>query len=64
MDLNAMIDMDPNIVLSIVNEQLRLECDSLEELITRFDLDSGTLTEKMDKIGYHYDAKSNQFKPV
>lgn len=59
-----MMHMDPNIILSVVNEQLRLECDSLEELMTRFDLHPETLIEKMDKIGYHYDAKSNQFKPV
>nr|WP_284694833.1 DUF4250 domain-containing protein [Photobacterium galatheae] len=54
--------MDANIVLGIVNERLRLECDTIEELSTRYELDQNALREKMESLGYRYDPISNQFK--
>lgn len=64
MDLNQMMCIDPNILLGVVNEKLRIECASLAELVAMFDLDEAQLKQKMCEIGYHYDALSNQFKAV
>jgi len=54
--------MDANILLGIVNEKLRLECDSLDELLALFNFDRGQLASKLDTIGYHYDPVCNQFR--
>lgn len=63
MDTVMLERMEPHMVLSIINEKLRLECDSLDSLLSLYDLDAGRLAARMAQIGYHYDADSNQFKP-
>lgn len=62
MEISNLLKMDGNIVLGIVNEKLRLECSSVEELVSRYELDADELNEKMESLGYHYDPISNQFK--
>nr|WP_202602147.1 MULTISPECIES: DUF4250 domain-containing protein [Photobacterium] len=54
--------MDANIVLGIVNERLRLECDTIDDLSSRYELDQEQLRQKMAALGYRYDPISNQFK--
>ena len=61
MDLSSYLRMDANILLGIVNEKLRLECDSLDELLALFNFDRGQLASKLDTIGYHYDPVCNKF---
>ena len=63
MDKTQLETMDPFMVLSILNEKLRLECASLHTLIAQFELDPDWLTHCMAQIGYRYEANSNQFKP-
>lgn len=63
MDKVLLEKMDTHMVLSILNEKLRLECDSLTTLVARYELDTQWLTKSMTHIGYRYDAISNQFKP-
>ncbi|MBO1518692.1 DUF4250 domain-containing protein [Oceanisphaera pacifica] len=63
MDKLLLEDMDRHMVLSILNEKLRLECDNLTTLVSRYELDTHWLTQSMEHIGYRYDATSNQFKP-
>ncbi|PSW17664.1 DUF4250 domain-containing protein [Photobacterium sanctipauli] len=62
MEINNLLNMDGNIVLGIVNERLRLECSTVEELVSRYELDFNELNEKMESLGYHYDPINNQFK--
>lgn len=62
MEINNLLRMDGNIVFSIVNERLRLECGSVSELVSRYELDEAELIEKMDEHGFHYDPLSNQFR--
>ncbi|MGO4998383.1 DUF4250 domain-containing protein [Oceanisphaera sp. W20_SRM_FM3] len=64
MDKTQLETMDSFMVLSILNEKLRLECDSLSTLISQFELDTQWLIASMSQIGYQYDAISNQFKPI
>ncbi|OIN07991.1 DUF4250 domain-containing protein [Oceanisphaera psychrotolerans] len=63
MDKALLERMDDHMVLSILNEKLRLECDSLSALLSLYELDGGRLMARMSQIGYRYDANSNQFKP-
>ena len=62
MEISNLLGMDGNIVLGIVNERLRLECNTVEELVSRYELDFDALNEKMESMGYHYDPINNQFK--
>lgn len=64
MDKTQLERMDIHMVLSIVNEKLRIECDSLDALLSRYELDGGWLAARMAQIGYRYDSHSNQFRGV
>ncbi|MFM5363529.1 DUF4250 domain-containing protein [Aeromonas veronii] len=62
MDISTLQRLDANILLGIINEKLRLECDGLEELLAYYDTSEEQLAGRLDQIGYHYDPLSNQFK--
>ncbi|MEF1341835.1 DUF4250 domain-containing protein [Vibrio rotiferianus] len=49
-------------MLGIVNEKLRLECDSFEELVSMYEMDVESVVGKLDMLGYQYDPLTNQFK--
>jgi len=38
MDVSTLQRLDANILLGIINEKLRLECDGLEELLAYYDM--------------------------
>lgn len=59
-----MLPQDPNILLSVVNTKLRDEYPSLSALCGGLDTDQTELMEKLEALGYAYDAQTNQFKPV
>ncbi|WED22916.1 DUF4250 domain-containing protein [Vibrio sp. JC009] len=62
MDLSDVKKLDSAILLGIVNEKLRLECDSFEELVNKYEMDVESLIGKLNVIGYQYDPLTNQFK--
>ncbi|RJX69475.1 DUF4250 domain-containing protein [Vibrio sinensis] len=62
MDLSNVSGLDSIILLGIVNEKLRLECDSFEELVSTYELDVEGVVGKLDMLGYQYDPLTNQFK--
>lgn len=62
MDLSNVKRWDSIILLGIVNEKLRLECDSFDELVTVYEMDVEDLIGKLDVLGYQYDPLTNQFK--
>ena len=62
MDERTLQRLDANILLGIINEKLRLECDGLEELLAYYDMTEDQLATRLQQIGYHYDPMSNQFK--
>ncbi|KAB0464678.1 MULTISPECIES: DUF4250 domain-containing protein [Vibrio] len=62
MDLSNVKSLDSIILLGIVNEKLRLECDSFEELISMYEMDTESVVGKLDMLGYQYDPLTNQFK--
>ncbi len=55
---------DPNILLSVINTDLRDKYRTLDELCVAIDADRGAVERTLDDIGYAYDEKTNQFKPV
>ncbi|OEF27276.1 DUF4250 domain-containing protein [Vibrio rumoiensis] len=62
MDLSNVKNLDNAILLGIVNEKLRLECDSFDELVSMYEMDVEALVGKLDVLGYQYDPLTNQFK--
>jgi len=56
------LNMDPNLLLSLVNTKLRNDYDSLKTLAERENLDLQALKDKLKIIGYVYDSKAHQFK--
>ncbi|MBA5763060.1 DUF4250 domain-containing protein [Vibrio sp. 404] len=62
MDLSNVRSLDSIILLGIVNEKLRLECDSFDELVSMYEMDVEQVVAKLDVVGYQYDPLTNQFK--
>lgn len=62
MDLSNVSNWDSIILLGIVNEKLRLECDSFEELVSMYEMDVESVVGKLEMLGYQYDPLTNQFK--
>ncbi|EGR0064599.1 DUF4250 domain-containing protein [Vibrio parahaemolyticus] len=62
MDLSNVGNLDSIILLGIVNEKLRLECDSFDELASVYEMDVESVVGKLDMLGYQYDPLTNQFK--
>lgn len=62
MDLSKVGNLDSIILLGIVNEKLRLECDSFDELVSTYEMDTESVVGKLDMLGYQYDPLTNQFK--
>ncbi|MDC0609651.1 DUF4250 domain-containing protein [Vibrio sp.] len=62
MDLSNVSRLDSHILLGIINEKLRLECGSLEDLVSTYEIDVQNVREKLSSVGYTYDPLTNQFK--
>ncbi|GAA5219296.1 DUF4250 domain-containing protein [Corallincola platygyrae] len=64
MDLTNFYSIDPYILLGIVNEKLRIECDDIGDLSTCYEMNAESLSDRLADIGYAYDPLSNQFKAI
>ena len=62
MEIKQLLSMDGEIVFGIINERLRIEYDSLDELSHRYNLDTHAIIEKLKSVDYHYNPTTNQFK--
>ena len=62
MNLSNALQMDPNLLLGLLNTELRNHCDSLEDLVKTHDIDPQLLSEKMAVAGYVYHPEQNQFR--
>lgn len=52
---------DPVLCLSVVNTKLRDFYPSLDALCMDLNIEKTSLTEKLERINYRYDASRNQF---
>jgi hypothetical protein len=64
MDFSNVSQLDSAILFGIVNEKLRLECSSFDDLTVTYELDSKMVTDKLSGLGYQYDPLTNQFKSI
>lgn len=55
-------NMDPNIMLSMINLKLRDYYKDLDTLCDDMDLDKELLESRLKEIDYVYDINNNQFK--
>lgn len=55
-------NMDPNILLSIMNTKLRDHYASLDALCYDLEVKKDGILIKLNSIGYTYNEKENQFK--
>ncbi len=62
MDLTRYLDMDPHLLLGLVNTELRNHCDSLEDLVKTHDLEQEALESRLLAAGYAYRPEQNQFR--
>lgn len=53
---------NPNILLSLINTKLRDEYESLDDLCSSLDYDKDEINDILNKEGYFYNEKLNQFK--
>lgn len=61
---DAVLTMDPFILLSWTNTKLRDEFDSLESLCYDHDLSLEGISVKLEDLGYCYCEANNQFKRI
>ena len=62
MTIEDIKDMDPNILVSIINLKLRDYYSSLENLCEDMDIDMNVLESSLEKGGFSYNKEINQFK--
>lgn len=61
-DLGRYLQMDPNLLLGLVNTELRNHCDSLDDLVKTHGLDQEALVQRLAQAGYNYRPEQNQFR--
>jgi hypothetical protein len=62
MDLSNYLQMDPHLLLGLVNTELRNHCESLEDLVKTYHLDEDAFVAKLATAGYVYQPEQNQFR--
>lgn len=56
-----MLPKDPVMLLSVVNTKLRDFYADLDDLCEEMDASKAEIEERLNGMGYHYDAEQNQF---
>ena len=56
-----MIPEDPAMLLSFLNLKLRDFYKSLDDLCEDMEVERQEITDRLEKIGYHYDKEKNAF---
>jgi hypothetical protein len=62
MDLSKWQNMDPHLLVGLVNTELRNHSESLEDLAKTHDISEAGLIEKMQAAGYEYKPEQKQFR--
>ena len=60
--MSSLLDMDPNILVSMVNMKLRDFYSNLDQCCEDVDINKDELINKLSKVGYEYNIELNQFK--
>lgn len=62
MDFSKYLQMDPHLLVGLVNTELRNHSESLEDLLKTYDLSETALLEKLGSAGYDYRPEQKQFR--
>jgi Domain of unknown function (DUF4250) len=62
MNLTHFSDMDPHLLVGLLNTELRNHCESLDDLVKTHALDADQLIQKMAEADYIYQPEQNQFR--
>ena len=62
MDLSKFHQMDPHLLVGLVNTELRNNAESLDDLVKTHDLDEIEPVRRLHDAGYDYLEASNQFR--
>ncbi|MCR1933451.1 DUF4250 domain-containing protein [Clostridium tepidum] len=63
-DKDQVKNMNPYILLSLVNTKLRDEFKNLKDFCETYDLKQNEIENKMNSIEYKYDNEINQFTSI
>ncbi|MBK5072807.1 DUF4250 domain-containing protein [Budviciaceae bacterium CWB-B4] len=56
------LTMDPHLLFSLINMKLRDEFESLDDLVSSYEIDRDALIKKLSDAGYQYQLSNNQFR--
>ena len=62
MDKEALLKMDPNILVSMINMKLRDDDMKLVHALSIYDLKEDEFLKRLDENDYFYDEMTNQIK--
>jgi len=62
MDLSKWQNMDPHLLVGLVNTELRNHSESLEDLVKTHDISEEDLIETLRVAGYDYREEQKQFR--
>lgn len=62
MNLSGFREMDPALLLGLVNTELRNHCESLDDLVKTHGLEQRELEQRLAEAGFEYLPSINQFR--
>jgi hypothetical protein len=62
MDLSKWQNMDPHLLVGLVNTELRNQSESLDDLVKSHDISEEKLIQKLRAAGYDYRSEQKQFR--
>ena len=62
MDFSKWQNMDPHLLVGLVNTELRNQSESLDDFLKTHDISEEELIEKLRAVGYDYRAELQQFR--
>lgn len=62
MDWSQFKQIDPHLLVGLVNTELRNHADSLEDLCRTYDIDKDQLCAHLASADYHFLAEQQQFR--
>lgn len=62
MDLSEFEQIDPHLLVGLVNTELRNHASSLDDLCRTHDIEAAALHARLAEGDYHYQPAQNQFR--
>jgi hypothetical protein len=62
MDFSKWQNMDPHLLVGLINTELRNQSESLDDLVKTHDISEEELIKKLRAVGYDYRAELQQFR--